>query len=306
MKIFLSWSGPTSHAAANAFNTFLPEIIQATRPFLSSESIRLGSRWFISLSQELNDTQFGLAFVDRTNQHAPWICFEVGALAKSVSESGVVPILFGMTRSKLQPPLSQFQAIEFSKESILHLVAEINNRCASPLSQTKLLSAFERVWPEFNEKVNEALDRHPIPEAQDQMPSESENVQNLLLLAGDISQRLARIEEKQIDAMESKGIRGIFANPNDIVTIISVIIGNSAGQTAPVRKNTDKMISNLARRGYRIHDGISAVKGELRFDIQLEQPYSSEDNRKITECIFDAFGSVHVSMSAKSIPRIFS
>ena len=42
MKVFLGWSGETSHNVALALSDWLPKVIQAIRPFVSSEDIAKG------------------------------------------------------------------------------------------------------------------------------------------------------------------------------------------------------------------------------------------------------------------------
>ena len=45
MKVFLGWSGSTSHKVALAFHAWLPNVIQAIKPYVSCEDIAKGARW---------------------------------------------------------------------------------------------------------------------------------------------------------------------------------------------------------------------------------------------------------------------
>lgn len=44
MKIFISWSGTRSRAMAVALRNWLPDVVQAFKPFMSEEDIEKGRR----------------------------------------------------------------------------------------------------------------------------------------------------------------------------------------------------------------------------------------------------------------------
>jgi hypothetical protein len=115
LKVFISWSGEKSYGIARELGKWLPYIIQAIKPFVSSGNIRKGARWSDVLAEELKETQYGIICITRQNVMSPWINFEAGALSKMIGQSYVSPLLFDVEPSRLRGPLSQFQATVFDK-----------------------------------------------------------------------------------------------------------------------------------------------------------------------------------------------
>ena len=129
MKVFISWSGEPSRKAAVVLQEWLPSVIQAVDPFVSSESIRTGSRWFTEMGTKLKDTNFGILCLTPSNLEAPWILFEAGALSKQLEESLLTSVLFGgLSKTDLECPLSQFQNILPHEKDIRKLISTINER----------------------------------------------------------------------------------------------------------------------------------------------------------------------------------
>lgn len=93
MKVFISWSGDVSRRAAMALKDWLPNVIQTVDPFVSSENIQKGARWFTDVGAELEAAKFGIICLTPDNLTAPWLLFEAGALSKSLSQSRVSPLL---------------------------------------------------------------------------------------------------------------------------------------------------------------------------------------------------------------------
>jgi hypothetical protein len=106
MKIFISWSGMRSQKLANKLRGWLPLVLQNVTPYMSSGDIPAGTRWLRSVSSELDTCNFGILCITPENLRAPWIHFEAGALSKALDNSHVVPMLFVLTRLRLdgQPP----------------------------------------------------------------------------------------------------------------------------------------------------------------------------------------------------------
>src|SRR5436305_6561628 len=105
MKIFISWSGETGKAVAKIFYSWLPNVIQAAKPFFSPDEIAKGGRWSSEVGSELEACQVGIIVVTRESLSAPWIMFEAGALSKNVGKAKVVPILVDTEPADIRGPL---------------------------------------------------------------------------------------------------------------------------------------------------------------------------------------------------------
>jgi TIR domain len=102
MKVFLSWSGETSHAIAIALRDWLPSVIQFVEPYVSSEDIDKGARWSTDIAKELESSGYGILCVTPENTESPWLNFEAGALSKSIDKSRVSPLIVGLRRSEIK------------------------------------------------------------------------------------------------------------------------------------------------------------------------------------------------------------
>lgn len=147
MKVFISWSGNTSHKIAQILRDWLPTVIHYIEPWVSSEDIKKGDRWSIELSKQLDETNFGIICVDSTNANSPWLNFEAGALSKSLENGKVFPVLFGIMPAELKGPISQFQVTSFEKEDFYRLIRNLNQTSTSvKIEPERLFRSFEIAW----------------------------------------------------------------------------------------------------------------------------------------------------------------
>lgn|SRR5690606_1474077 len=172
MKVFLSWSGNTSHQVALKLRDWLPSVIQVVEPYVSSEDIDKGARWSTDISRELEDSAFGILCVTKENINAPWLQFEAGALSKKLDKSYVSPFLFDIKRSEIKGPILQFQSTIIDEADILKLVKTINKACGDEqLKEERLVKAFEVWYP----KLEEELSKIESPEIDEQVAKPVEN-----------------------------------------------------------------------------------------------------------------------------------
>jgi hypothetical protein len=94
------------------------------------------------------------------NKTAPWILFEVGALAKGLTKNRVCTFLVDLKSADVANPLAQFNHTEPAKDSVWKLVQMINSRLTGPiqLDAAILSSAFDVYWPIFEKDFREALE----------------------------------------------------------------------------------------------------------------------------------------------------
>jgi len=144
MKIFISWSGDLSHKIALLLKDWTQDVIQTIEPYVSTEDIDKGARWFTDISVQLEDTDFGIICLTPENLNAPWILFEAGALSKSIDRSKVCPFLSELAPSDIVGPLAQFQACTPTKDDMFRLLRTMNQALGErALEEAKLLKAFE-------------------------------------------------------------------------------------------------------------------------------------------------------------------
>jgi hypothetical protein len=154
MRVFISWSGEKSKALAEALREWLPAVVQASKPFYSPDDMSKGTRWSEEVRTALHESKIGILCVSQENIGAPWLNFEAGALANTLSKAQVIPLLLDTDPIELTGPLAQFHAAKLEKADVLKVVRAINEQAiSSALSETVLASVFEKWWPDLEDKV---------------------------------------------------------------------------------------------------------------------------------------------------------
>lgn len=157
MDVFLSWSGPRSKAVAEAFSRWLPKLIQAVDPWISTE-IEKGDRWSHEISKRLEKTRIGIFCLTSDNLGSPWLHFEAGAISK-MSGSRACTFLLDVKSEDVKPPLGLFQNTRFEKKDVLKLILLVNENVATngekAPSRENLIESFELLWPAFQKELSE-------------------------------------------------------------------------------------------------------------------------------------------------------
>lgn len=155
MKVFVSWSGNRSQSLATAVREWLPLVLHYAEPWVSKSDINAGDRWGLEIAKELDGSGFGISCITAENVSAPWLLFEAGALARSLAEGRVVPLLLGLDFSDISGPIAQFQAKKADRVGLLETVNAINAVAATPVPEPKLTQLFDALWPSLEAKIEE-------------------------------------------------------------------------------------------------------------------------------------------------------
>lgn len=196
MKVFLSWSGSTSHLVAKTFYKWLPIMINNLEPFLSSENIESGARSLTDLAKELENSSVGILCITKDNVNVPWLLFEAGALSKIMSESAVCPFLFDLKRSEVKGPIAQFQSTIFEKEEVRKLVNALNKHCGDfGLNEIRFNESFNTLWPDLEKALNQIKVRNPEQDVKNRERDPNNEILEEILEISRANQRLLNTPE---------------------------------------------------------------------------------------------------------------
>lgn len=161
MQVFLSWSGERSKAVAEALADWLPQVIQAVKPWVSTE-IDKGTKWTSQISESLEQSSVGVVCITSDNVDSNWLIFEAGAIAKS-KESHACTFLLDISPTDVTPPLSILQATKFERGDFRKLLGTINQALRinneTPLKEDVLDRVFETNWPHIEKRLSEIKHR---------------------------------------------------------------------------------------------------------------------------------------------------
>lgn len=163
MNIFLSWSGEKSKKVANLFKDWLPQVIQAIKPWVSTQDIESGKGWHSQIQGSLNISSFGIFCLTKDNKDTPWILYEAGAISKGDPKNNVCTFLVDLKATDLiNNPLSSFNHTFNNKDSIFKLIKEINGQLGElKLDDEVLKKAFEKNYPDFDTEMQKILKDSP-------------------------------------------------------------------------------------------------------------------------------------------------
>lgn len=174
-------------------------MIQAVKPYVSSEDIDKGTRWSTDIAKELEAASYGIICVTLENLDAPWVHFEAGALSKSLEKTNVVPFLFGVKRSEVQGPLLQFQSAVYERDDVEKLVRGLNGRLepAEQLADDAISKAFKVWWPQLKDSLDALLGAEvPRPDRTKPKPTSQHQILEEIL-------ELVRTQQRMLGSPET-------------------------------------------------------------------------------------------------------
>lgn len=159
MKIFLSWSGTRSRAVADTLNEYIPQIIQAVEPWMSSE-MEKGKPWMEQISSQLEECRVGIICLTKENLESPWLCFEAGAIFKT-KDAYTCTLLLDVKPADVKAPLGTLQHTSMEKQDIHRLLRDINHAVEQhgnrPLKDEMLNKIFDQFWPKMKAALDDAV-----------------------------------------------------------------------------------------------------------------------------------------------------
>jgi len=226
MKVFISWSGERSQALAKALREWMPLVLYYIEPWLSHSDIQAGERWNIEVSKELEGSNFGILCITRENLESAWILFEAGALAKSMEDGRVIPLLLDLDFKEISGPLAQFQAKKADIVGIKELVVSLNKASPTPVADAQLDKLFTHLWGDLDRQISD------IPKAgADGKPNrpQGEILEELVASVRNVEIRFREVVDDEPDYRKRRRIR--FNLP-----MYEAIIGRmSEGPRDPIR-----------------------------------------------------------------------
>jgi hypothetical protein len=253
MKVFLSWSGSISKEIASIFRHWLPLLNQQFDPYMSEEDIEKGAQWSAELRSELEASRYGVLVLTPENTGSNWLHFEAGALAKSVDDARLAPILFELQPSDIRLPFSMFQTTQYERPEMLRLFLAMNRSAGEEArEESQLEKVFNTFWNEHDDKIQPLLKRlralrHGVPTKED--------------VTNQVLQELVVLSRQQSRILSSPTV--LFGP--ELLSVLARLVQD--GEGAAVKLSADQQAQALALTGRW-----GQLERELTDSIQQLQP----------------------------------
>ncbi len=150
MDVLISWSGRQSRRVAEELYVWLPKVLPKVKPWISTQDIDKGKRWFDELQKYLATAKACIVCLTPENVNSPWLYWETGAIALT-QKNPICPLLIGIAPSDIDSgPLKQFQCTYDDEEDVLGLVRSLNNLLDPQEDPMRLKGVFATHWGELH------------------------------------------------------------------------------------------------------------------------------------------------------------
>lgn len=260
MKVFISWSGEFSRKAAECLSRWIQIIIQTVDVFYSPDDIEKGENWNNRLSEELEQSNFGIVCLTPENVMAPWILFEAGALSKATN-SRVSAIMLGVTPSDVKGPLARLQNTACDREDFFRLFQSINNSSDVPLKPEILKSAFDHSWEGFMNDIGSIVNEYSFytpalkagKNAREERNIDSDALQEILRLVRNLdNNRNAPISSSALSF--APAYKDLIEALNDGITVCLIGSKDHLIATAPILHKYKRFNSDAVDINHMRHD----------------------------------------------------
>ncbi|WP_034447813.1 hypothetical protein [Butyrivibrio sp. AE2032] len=165
MKYF-SWSKKTSLLIAKQTKILIEEVTK--RPdivWLSEETVQYGIGLFESVSDALNNCEFGVFFPFKDSLFQQWLDFEAEALISKDKRIWCLLINTNGNRSLSNTPFGHIQTLQIKKHDFERLFKELCSIYGDNYDDYKI--RFDECWPRFEEETKKIILANHIDEGTD-------------------------------------------------------------------------------------------------------------------------------------------
>jgi hypothetical protein len=156
-NIFISWSKDRGRVAATALHEWLPDVIQAAKPWMSDKDIDKGTVWLDELTGALASLRLGIVCLTPESVSEPWLLYEAGVISKTLHRHTRVwtYLLGGLKKENIPQPLGLFQATVADEGDTFKLLVSVNEALGEHgIPQEAIKRQFEKWWPDLKDKLS--------------------------------------------------------------------------------------------------------------------------------------------------------
>lgn len=162
-NVFISWSGEYSKDIAHILKETLPMVHPGLKPFYSPD-IPTGKRGFNCIWEAMDAVKCGISCVTEENQRNPWLLFEAGYVLAKTDTMCIFHVDFPIGQTAVNP-LALMQGCWFNEDGFKKLLVDVINACELPDNEQRREQAISQIWPEFEKKVRQCIEKHQNSEA---------------------------------------------------------------------------------------------------------------------------------------------